>query len=104
VKQRRNILVAVLGIAVLTSGSVALADHGKGKSKSKPTKVFTLDPSTHGNPEGVASTNHGRVFFVGATGDGTIYRGTIDNTTVSEFILGGSGKSAIGLEVARGKL
>jgi hypothetical protein len=104
VKQRRNILVAVLGIAVLASGSVALADHGKGKVKSKPTKVFTLDPSTHGNPEGVASTNHGRVFFVGATGDGTIYRGTIDNPTVSEFILGGSGKSAIGLEVACGKL
>ncbi|HLM36780.1 MAG TPA: hypothetical protein VK287_03230 [Gaiellaceae bacterium] len=105
-KQRWNILVAVLGIAVLASGSVALADHGKGKGKGKVkgTKVFTLDPSTHGNPEGVASTNHGRVFFVGATGDGTIYRGTIDNPTVSEFIVGGSGKSAIGLEVARGKL
>jgi DNA-binding beta-propeller fold protein YncE len=104
VKQRWNILFAVLAIAVLASGSAALADHGKGKGKTKPTKVFTLDPSTHGNPEGVASVNHGRVFFVGATGDGTIYRGTVGNPTVSEFIVGGSGKSAIGLEVAGGKL
>jgi sugar lactone lactonase YvrE len=104
VKQRWNILVAVLGIAALASGSVALADHGGGKRHAKATKVFTLDPSTHGNPEGVATWHHGRVFFVGATGDGTIYRGTIDNPTVSEFIPGGSGKSAIGLEVAGGKL
>jgi len=104
VKQRWNILAAVLGVALLASGSVALADHGGGKGHAKATKVFTLDPSTHGNPEGVASRNHGRVFFVGATGDGTIYRGTIDNPTVSEFIPGGSGKSAIGLEVAGGKL
>jgi Cu-Zn family superoxide dismutase len=104
VKQRWNILAAVLGIALLASGSVALADHGGGKGHGKATKVFTLDPSTHGNPEGVASRNHGRVFFVGATGDGTIYRGAIDNPTVSEFIPGGSGKSAIGLEVAGGEL
>ena len=103
-KQRWNILAAALAIALLASGSVALAGHGGGKGHAKATKVFTLDPSTHGNPEGVASSNHGRVFFVGATGDGTIYRGTIDNPTVSEFIPGGSGKSAIGLEVAGGKL
>jgi sugar lactone lactonase YvrE len=104
VKQRWNILAAALAIALLASGSVALAGHGGGKGHAKATKVFTLDPSTHGNPEGVASSNHGRVFFVGATGDGTIYRGTIDNPTVSEFIPGGAGKSAIGLEVAGGKL
>jgi sugar lactone lactonase YvrE len=104
VKRRWNILGAVFGIAVLATGSVALADHGGGKGHAKATKVFTLDPSTHGNPEGVASKNHGRVFFVGATGDGTIYQGTIGNPTVSEFISGGSGKSAIGLKVAGGKL
>jgi Cu-Zn family superoxide dismutase len=104
VKQRLNILGAVLGIAVLATGSVALAGHGGGKGHAKATKVFTLDPSTHGNPEGVASANHGRVFFVGATGDGTIYRGTVDDPTVTEFIPGGAGKSAVGLEVAGGKL
>ncbi len=103
-KQRWNILGAVLGIAMLATGSVALADHGGGKGHAKATKVFTLDPSTHGNPEGVASKNHGRAFFVGATGDGTIYRGTIGDPTVSEFIPGGSGKSAVGLKVAGGKL
>lgn len=103
-------LAAALVIATAASGSVALADHGKpGKGKKEnaraaaATKVFTLTPSTHGNPEGVASAGRG-VFFVGATGDGTIYRGTTDNTTVPEFIVGSAGKSAVGMKVAGGKL
>jgi Cu-Zn family superoxide dismutase len=110
----RRILVAVLGVAVLmATAPMAFADHShgpksdddKGKGKKPATvKVFTLDPSTHGNPEGVATLNHGGVFFVGATGDGTIYRGTIDSPTATEFIAGGAGKSAVGLKVAHGKL
>lgn len=107
-QHRRRILVAVLGVAMLVAAApVAFADHGgdKGKGKSSAAvKVFTLDPSTHGNPEGVATPNHGGVFFVGATGDGTIYRGTIDSPTAAEFIAGGVGKSAVGLKVAHGKL
>ena len=97
----------------MSTGSVALADHGgqgkqdNGKSGPVAAKVFTLTPSTHGNPEGVAAGG-GRgsrgSFFVGATGDGTIYRGTVDSPTVTEFIPGGSGKSAIGMKVAGGRL
>lgn len=103
-----HLVAAVLGIA-LVSGTAAFADRGRGghgDSKGDPaaTRIFTLDPSTHGNPEGVAVHKHGRVFFVGATGDGTIYRGKIDSATVREFIPGGAGKSAIGLEVAGSKL
>jgi hypothetical protein len=67
------------------------------------TRVFTLTPSTHGNPEGVASAG-GAVFFVGATGDGTIYRGTLFEPNVTEFIPGAAGKSAVGMKVARGSL
>lgn len=85
------------GVALaLATGSVAAAD-------SAPTQVFTLVPSSHGNPEGVASGGGG-TFFVGATGDGTIYRGTLGNPSVEEFIPGAAGKSAIGLKCAHGRL
>ena len=105
--KRWNVLVVAAGIAALASGSAALADHGGGKhgkhGKGK-TQVFTLDPSTHGNPEGIATRGGGKVFFVGATGDGTIYRGTVGNPTVTEFIPGAAGKSAVGMKVRGDKL
>lgn len=68
------------------------------------TIVFTLNPSTHGNPEGVAFDKRSSVFFVGALGDGAIYRGTLNDPIVTEFIPGESGKSAAGMKVARGRL
>jgi hypothetical protein len=107
VHKRWNVLVVALGVAALASGSAALADHGGGKHGKHgkgATKVFTLDPSTHGNPEGVATRGGGKVFFVGATGDGTIYRGTVGNPTVTEFIPGAAGKSAVGMKIRGGKL
>ena len=105
--KRWNVLVVAVGIAALASGSAALADHGGGKHGKHgkgTTQVFTLDPSTHGNPEGVATRGGGKVFFVGATGDGTIYRGTVGNPTVTEFIPGAPGKSAVGMKIRGGKL
>jgi sugar lactone lactonase YvrE len=68
------------------------------------TIVFTLTPSTHGNPEGVTFDRQTNAFFVGATGDGTIYRGTLDSTTVTEFISGAPGRSAVGMKASGGKL
>jgi Cu-Zn family superoxide dismutase len=93
--------VAVLGgvAAMLAISSVAAAD-----SAAADTRVYTLTPSTHANPEGVAFDRRSDAFFVGATGDGTIYRGTLGNPSVEEFIPGATGKSAIGLKVARGCL
>jgi Cu-Zn family superoxide dismutase len=90
------------------TGPAAFADHGghgKGKDHDKQAaaKVFTLTPSTHGNPEGVAAGS-GRTFFVGTVGDGTIYSGTADSPNVTEFIVGGAGKSATGMKVSRGLL
>lgn len=102
--KRWNVLVIAIGIAALASGSAALADHGGGKHGKGKTQVFTLDPSTHGNPEGIATRGGGRVFFVGATGDGTIYRGTVGDPTVTEFIPGAAGKSAVGMKVRGDKL
>jgi hypothetical protein len=107
VHKRWNVLVVAVGIAALASGSAALADHGGGKHGKHgkgTTQVFTLNPSTHGNPEGIATRGGGKVFFVGATGDGTIYRGTVGNPTVTEFIPGAPGKSAVGMKIRGGKL
>jgi DNA-binding beta-propeller fold protein YncE len=99
VKGRMHFAAVALGIA-LASVAGALAHESP---RSATTRVFTLDPSTHGNPEGVAAEKRGRVFFVGATGDGTIYRGTIDSPTVREFIPA-VGKSAVGIELVGRKL
>jgi sugar lactone lactonase YvrE len=103
-----KLLLATAAAALVSTGSVALADHGghgENDHGNAPAvaKVFTLTPSTHGNPEGVAA-GRGDTFFVGATGDGTIYRGTVDNPAVTEFITGAAGKSAIGMKVAGGRL
>jgi sugar lactone lactonase YvrE len=84
-------------LAVLALGGVATADPAA-------TRVFTLTPSTHANPEGVAADPRSGAFFVGATGDGTIYRGTLGNPSVEEFIPGAAGKSAVGLKIANGRL
>src|SRR4029079_290353 len=96
VRSRAILGGVVVALVALVTAPVAMAD-------SAATRVFTLTPSTHGNPEGIASAGLG-TFFVGATGDGTIYRGTLNNPNVTEFIVGGAGKSAIGLKVARGRL
>src|SRR6266851_7847520 len=100
-----KLFLATAAVALVSTGSVALADHG-GKKDGDPAaaKVFTLTPSTHGNPEGVAAQGNSGTFYVGATGDGTIYRGTVDSPTVTEFITGATGKSAVGMKVADGRL
>jgi sugar lactone lactonase YvrE len=95
--------LVVLGAIVTAAGSVA-ADPGPDDATAAATRVFTLAPSTHGNPEGVAAEPLTGAFFVGATGDGTIYRGTLGNPTAEVFIPGATGKSAVGLKIARGRL
>ena len=75
-----------------------------GRHHNGDTKVFTLEPSTHGNPEGVAFDPSSGAFFVGSTGDGTIYRGTLGSSTAIVFIPGAPGMEAVGMKVARGKL
>jgi sugar lactone lactonase YvrE len=102
--------LATAAVVLVSTGSVALADHGghgkkdDSRGASAAAQVFTLAPSTHGNPEGVAARGSSDTFFVGATGDGTIYRGTVGSPTVTEFITGGTGKSAVGMKVADGRL
>jgi Cu-Zn family superoxide dismutase len=64
--------------------------------------VYALDDSTHGNPEGVAWDGH--YFYVGAVGDGTIYRGTLGDATLHTFIPGVAGRVSVGLKTLKGSL
>src|SRR3954468_10907330 len=58
-------LLAMAAVALLSTASIALADHGgHRRGASAAATVFTLTPSTHGNPEGVAAD--GGTFYVGS--------------------------------------
>lgn len=94
---RHLALSVIVTGAWLAAGRAAHAD-------PHAAQVYTLASSTHGNPEGIAVEPFTGAFYVGATGDGTIYRGTLGDPTVRELIPGGPGRSAIGLEIAHGKL
>jgi len=103
---RRVVAVAATSLLLLGVASVASPIRGAAAHErdAAQTKVFTLSPSTHGNPEGVAYDARSGAFFVGATGDGTIYRGTLDSPTATVFIPGAPGRSALGMKVADGRL
>jgi Cu-Zn family superoxide dismutase len=92
-------------IAAFAGAGVALADHGNGNGDhgaKAAERLFTLQPDPAANPEGVAVSRH--AFYVSDTGSGAIYSGSLGSATVSPFIPGASGKSAVGLKVAFGRL
>jgi Cu-Zn family superoxide dismutase len=93
----RLLTLAVVALASATAAAQPHKDRGE-------AMVYTLDPSTHGNPEGIAFDKKTDTFFVGATGDGTIYRGTLEDPIVTEFIAGAPGQEAVGIKVFDGKL
>jgi sugar lactone lactonase YvrE len=93
--------VVVVGLGALAAPP-APASEGPGGDDA--STVVTLDPSTHGNPEGVAVDERTNDFFVGAVGDGTIYRGTVGDPTATEFIPGAAGRSSVGMKAADGLL
>jgi sugar lactone lactonase YvrE len=108
----RTALAAVVTLALTAAGPAALAqatghddDHGHGGHGGRATKVFALeDSATAANPEGVAFDKKSDAFFTGGTGDGTIFRGTLDDPTVHVFIPGATGGSAVGMKVRDGLL
>jgi Cu-Zn family superoxide dismutase len=99
---RIALTVTALVAATLAVSAPARADQSHRDDDAARTVVYTLDDSSHGNPEGVAWD--GRFFYVGATGDGTIYRGTLGDRTVHTFIEKRPNRSAVGLKTFKGKL
>src|SRR4051794_22480409 len=101
----KRLLIGVLAVLALAAGAtVASAKRGHDDKGAAQARVFTLKPDPAGNPEGVAYDKRTRSFFVGITGDGAIYRGTLGSDTVSPYIDGDAGKAAVGVKVKRGKL
>jgi hypothetical protein len=94
------LMVCALALAASATGA---KPHGKGKGQAQE-RVFTLQPDPAGNPEGIAYQHRTRSFFVSITGDGAIYRGTLDSDTVAPFIPGAAGQSAVGIKVRGNKL
>ena len=87
--------------ALAVAATAIAAPNGKGQAQER---VFTLQPDPAGNPEGIAYQPRSRSFFVGITADGAIYRGTTDSDTVSPFISGAAGQSAVGMKVRGNRL
>jgi Cu-Zn family superoxide dismutase len=87
--------------ATFAGSAPAVADRDNHHGAHR-TVVYTLDDSSRGNPEGVAAD--GRYFYVGATGDGTIYRGRLGDRTVHTFIPGVAGRASVGMKVSHGWL
>jgi sugar lactone lactonase YvrE len=106
-QQVPRILIALVASVALTTGAATASahpGHGRGHHGKAGDRVFTLRPDPAGNPEGVAYDKRTKAFFVSVTADGAIYRGTLGSDTVSPFIPGGPGRSAVGVKVRRGKL
>ena len=110
----RTALAVLATLALTAAGPVGLTqasgndDDHHGPHETMTTKVFTLDPSTAGNnAEGVAWDNRSESFFVGTIGTGTIYRGTLRDTTLRPFITPDPAlpaDSAVGMKVSHDKL
>jgi Cu-Zn family superoxide dismutase len=85
---------------LLTVGAGGPSAAPAGRDHPLSTRVYTLAPSTHGNPEGIAYDPRTSAFYVG-TLDGTIYRGTLGSEVVTEFLPGSEFWQAAGLAVDR---
>jgi Cu-Zn family superoxide dismutase len=96
---------ATLAAALTAAPAGADHRHHLGKHFFGPHLV-TLDPSTHGNPEGVTWHRRSKSYFVGATGDGTIYRGWLGRKKLRPFITvnPSAGRAAIGMQAVGNKL
>jgi DNA-binding beta-propeller fold protein YncE len=107
---RNSRLVGVLLMACAFALALAVSAAGagsQGKSNGKGQaleRVFTLQPTPAGNPEGIAYQSSRRAFFVSITADGAIYRGTLGSDTVAPFIPGAAGKSGVGIKVRGNRL
>ena len=89
--------VAVLTALALTTFAAPMA------IAAKTSTVEYVLTENHGNPEGVAWDPGTQSFFTGTVADGTIYRGTLGDTSVDVWIPG-AGTPAVGMKVDHGYL
>ena len=88
---------AAAALAASTAVPVALA------APDKPSVEYVLTEN-NGNPEGVAWDPASQTFFTGTVANGTIYRGTLGDTSVDVWVPGAAGRAAVGMKVDNGLL
>jgi len=93
-----------LGASLAIALSVGIAPAALA-APDKPSTEYVLTEN-HGNPEGVAWDPATQTFFTGTVTDGTIYRGTLGDTSVDVWIEASSTSptSAVGMKVWDGRL
>src|SRR5262245_59930870 len=89
--RRALLLTAVVAAAVV---STALA---------KAAFPETIPLPNGWQPEGI-SVGNGTTFYVGSIPTGAIYRGDLRTGTGAQFIAGGAGRAAVGVEFDRGRI
>lgn len=85
---------------LLALGAAGPSATPAGQDHPRSTRVYTLTPSTHGNPEGIAYDPRTGAFYV-STLDGTIHRGNLGDELVTEFLPGSERWQAAGLSIHR---
>ena len=95
------ISAAAVAAAAALLATVALAPAVLA-APDKPSVEYVLTEN-HGNPEGVAWDPETQTFFTGTVADGTIYRGTLGDTSVDVWVAG-PGTPAVGMKVWDGRL
>jgi Cu-Zn family superoxide dismutase len=94
---RFALATAAAALAASTAVPVTLA------APDKPSIEYVLTEN-NGNPEGVAWDPSSQTFFTGTVTNGTIYRGTLGDTSVAVWVAGAAGRSAVGMKVDGGLL
>src|ERR1700761_5584845 len=97
-----RIMAAAVLTASLAAVSGGVASAARRHDDHPQQRVFTLRPDPAANPEGVAVGRN--AFFVSDTGSGAIYKGSLYSNTLSPYIAGQTGGSAVGLKVWRDQL
>lgn len=92
---------AIATTALALAASIALAPAALA-APDKPSIEYVLTEN-NGNPEGVAWDPATQSFFTGTVANGTIYRGTLGDTSVDVWIPG-PGTPAVGMKVDGGLL
>ena len=100
----KRILVALLAVLALMAGATVASARGGRPWGREGAAVHAHARSGRGQSRGHRVRQAHALVLVGITTDGAIYRGSLESDTVEPFIPGGSGKSAVGLKVKRGKL
>ena len=101
VANRGTSRAAIATLALALAASFVLAPAALA-APDKPSVEYVLTEN-HGNPEGVAWDPATQTFFTGSTADGTLYRGTLGDTSVDVWIAG-PGTPAVGMKVDGGRL